>query len=374
VGVCWRGGPERGRGGCVRDDVDQSGRQGSGVRRGASDVGRPARLGERSAPPTAPLLIRAAAGWLPHATVPRTEQPTKCLQLPVSPPPGLHSPPSTHRMPPCLRHNVLPRPLRPKLPRHRLQHLGGGLADAEHRVLRGGKGRNRGGRERDAGRKTAGRRAWKANRLGATPGRLCGRGRRTRPAHGMVRGRPLGWGVGWGFAVAAAQLGSCAARHTPAATACTGGPTSAGTTRRRAARERGEGHYSAGGVHACTSEWVCSGHARFHERTAGLGREVPQPETAAAARGRWRPCRPLPHPRGAAAAATHLRGQHGRVLDDGLPHAPVLVSRQVLHSRQQRLGQQLDADDLGRGGGTRGWRRGREPCCPSYASGWCVCM
>ena len=42
----------------------------------------------------------------------------------------------------------------------------------------------------------------------------------------------------------------------------------------------------------------------------------------------------------------HLRRQHGRVLDDCLPHAPVLVCGQVLHSRQQRLRQQLNANHL----------------------------
>lgn len=43
---------------------------------------------------------------------------------------------------------------------------------------------------------------------------------------------------------------------------------------------------------------------------------------------------------------THLCSKHGGVLDDGLPHAPVLVGGQVLHRWQQRLRQQLDADDL----------------------------
>lgn len=46
--------------------------------------------------------------------------------------------------------------------------------------------------------------------------------------------------------------------------------------------------------------------------------------------------------------SVHLSCQHRGVFNDGLPHAPVLICCQVLHSRQQCLSKQLNANDLWR--------------------------
>jgi hypothetical protein len=111
--------------------------------------------------------------------------------------------------------------------------------------------------------------------------------------------------------------------------------------------------------------WVCVASDRWGTQAAGA-REATQPATCL-----WCPST-LQHPRRrlfqkAAAPPppcpetptrhththTHLEelcaqlvGEQGDVLQDGQPHAPVLVLRQLLDCGQQGLREQLDADDL----------------------------